>query len=83
MKMKITVTRLSSGFYHVRGVGPCNWAQPTTWPCAEEELRRCAFPEASEAFIRVALAESCALVPTPVPSRERAGQDPVAERRTR
>lgn len=52
---KITVQRLSSGFYRIQGRGPCEWAQVETWPCSEEELRRQAFPEASEAFIRAAM----------------------------
>lgn len=52
--MTITVTRLDSGYYHVRGVGPCNWSQPPQWPCDEAMLREYAFPEASEAFIRAA-----------------------------
>lgn len=55
MSNAITVTRLESGYVHVRGRGPCNWAQPPTWPCSEETLRKHAFPEASETFIRAAL----------------------------
>lgn len=51
----ITVTRLPSGYYHVRGDGPCNWAQPPTWPCDEATLREHAFVQASEQFIRMAL----------------------------
>lgn len=53
--MPITVKRLESNYYHVRGIGPCNWAQPHIWPCSEEELRKAAFPEASETFIREAM----------------------------
>lgn len=53
--MTITVTRLASGYWHIRGDGPCNWAQPATWPVATvEELN--AFAEASPEFIRAALA---------------------------
>jgi len=52
--MNITVKRLESGYYHVRGDGPCNWAQPRCWPCSEDSLRASAFPEASEAFLRAA-----------------------------
>ena len=55
MVQHITVARLSSGYFHVRGMGPCNWAQPPTWPCGEETLRESAFPEASEEFIRAAI----------------------------
>jgi len=51
----VTIRRLSSGYYHVRGSGPCEWAQPPHWPCSEAVLREHAFPEASERFIRTAL----------------------------
>lgn len=47
----ITIKKLES-YWHVRGKGPCNWAQPPTWPCSETVLRSHAFPEASERFIR-------------------------------
>ena len=53
--MRITVKRTPSGWYHVRGQGPCEWAQPPEWPCNEEMLREHAFPEASDIFIREAL----------------------------
>ena len=53
--MKITVRKLSSGWWHIRGEGPCNWAQPPCWPCTAETLRAHAFPEASERFIQQAL----------------------------
>jgi hypothetical protein len=52
---EISVRRLDGGYYHVRGHGPCEWAQPPAWPCSEETLRAHAFPEASEGFIRAAL----------------------------
>ena len=52
---KITVRELPSGYWYVCGVGPCNWAQPKSWPCSEEHLRATAFPQASESFIRAAL----------------------------
>lgn len=52
--MTISAKRLASGYWHIRGDGPCNWAQPPTWPCSESVLREHAFPEASEAFIRAA-----------------------------
>jgi len=51
----ISVRRLESGYWHVRGVGPCNWAQPPQWPCDEQTLREHAHLEASEDFIREAL----------------------------
>ena len=58
-KAGVTITRLDSGYYHIRGAGPCEWAQPPWWPCDGVTLRAHAFPEASERFIRrvVALAE--------------------------
>lgn len=53
--VEIQVKKLDSGYYHVRGRGLCNWAQPPQWPCSEEMLRARAFGEASEEFIREAL----------------------------
>jgi hypothetical protein len=52
----IEIRQLESGYFHIRGRGPCNWAQPPSWPCSEEMLRQHAFPEASDAFIRAVLA---------------------------
>lgn len=49
--MKISIHVLPSGYYHIRGTGPCNWAQVPFWPCDEACVRRHAFPEASEEFI--------------------------------
>ena len=54
----IEVQRLSSGYHHVRGRGPCEWSQPPNWPCSESILRQYAFPEASNNFIREAMAVS-------------------------
>ena len=54
--VKIEITRLSSGYYHIRGIGVCNFAQPPEWPCSEEMLREHAFGQASEVFVRAALA---------------------------
>ena len=56
-KWKLSAKRLVSGYWHIRGDGPCNWAQPPEWPCDEPTLRAHAFPEASEKFIRAALRE--------------------------
>jgi len=53
--MRITVRRLDSGYWHLRGRGPCNWAQPPVWPCDEKTLRQHAFAQASEEFIRDAM----------------------------
>jgi hypothetical protein len=55
----ITVKQLSSGYWLVRGKGPCEWAQPPQWPMTDEEsLRKYAFPEASDRFIREATARA-------------------------
>jgi len=51
----IHVKWLASGYYLVRGTGPCEWVQVPAWPCEEATLREHAFPEASESFIREAL----------------------------
>jgi len=52
---KIIVKRLGSGYWHIRGFGPCNWAQPPVWPCDEKTLRQFSFQEAGEGFIRDAM----------------------------
>jgi len=54
----LTVRRLPSGYWHVRGLGLCNWAQPPVWPCDEETLRAHTFHEAAESFIRAALIQA-------------------------
>ena len=54
----LEIRRLDSGYWHIRGNGPCEWAQPPTWPCDEATLRAHAFPESSETFIRAALRAS-------------------------
>lgn len=56
--MNLDIRRLDSGWWHVRGRGPCNWTQPPVWPASEEQIREHAFPQASEEFLRAALAES-------------------------
>jgi hypothetical protein len=58
----VTVTRLPSGYFHLRGVGPCNWAQPEHWPCSEEELEAAFFHEAGASFRRVVAAENARLL---------------------
>lgn len=45
------IYRLVSGWYHIRGHGPCDCAQVPVWPCDEATLREHAFPEASEEFL--------------------------------
>ena len=52
--MKIIIKRLPSGYYHIRGEGPCNWAQVQTLPCSEEELIACSF-QVSADFINSAM----------------------------
>lgn len=55
----VTVKRLSSGYWHLRGIGPCNWAQPRAWPTLDmDELEESFFGEACEAFRRVVRAEN-------------------------
>jgi len=51
----IEVTQLSSVYWHVRGLGPCNWSQPQMWPCDEATLRDACHPGASDEFVREAL----------------------------
>lgn len=58
----LVVKRLDSGYYHIRGVGPCNWSQPPVWPCSEEMLRAHAFPEAGDGFLRAAAEEAARLM---------------------
>lgn len=48
----MTVRRLSSGYWHIRGIGPCNWAQVPSWPCSDAELEAGFFAEAGESFRR-------------------------------
>lgn len=47
---QIKFEHLSSGYVHIRGNGPCNWAQVPFWPCSAEELELGMFPEAGETF---------------------------------
>ena len=51
----LSVKRLSSGYYFVRGDGICNWAQPPHWPCDQKTLRAHAFHEAAEEFLRAVI----------------------------
>ena len=53
MATSIRIKRLTSGWYHIRDTGPCEWAQVQQWPeCTEEELESAYFPEASPDFRR-------------------------------
>ena len=56
--MKITAKRLPSGYWHIRGEGPCNWAQPPAWPCSAQTLKDHAFQQASLEFLAAALIEA-------------------------
>ena len=47
----MTIRKLESGYFIIRGEGPCNWAQVPIYPCSEAALRQSAFPECSEDFI--------------------------------
>lgn len=49
--MKVEIKTLSTGWYHLRGVGPCNWAQIPSLDCQVVDY---AHPEASVAFVRAA-----------------------------
>jgi hypothetical protein len=53
--MLISTEELDTGYWHIRGEGPCNWAQPPKWPCDEGTLRGHMFPEACEEFVRSAM----------------------------
>jgi hypothetical protein len=52
----LSVKKLESGYFHIRGIGTCNWAQVPYLPCSEQILRRCAFHEAGKEFIEECLA---------------------------
>ena len=48
----IRLKQLSTGHWHIRGDGPCNWAQVPNWPTTADELRKHAFPGASTQFLQ-------------------------------
>ena len=50
--MTLTIKRLPSGYWHIRGSGPCNWAQPPFFPCDNLTLREHAFCQAGETFLQ-------------------------------
>lgn len=51
----VSIETLDSGYLHIRGEGPCNWAQvPPHFSGSMEDLRPYAFPEASDEFLRAA-----------------------------
>jgi hypothetical protein len=45
----ISIKRLTTGYWHARGNGPCEWAQ---WPVGERLTDDAFFPEASVGFRR-------------------------------
>ncbi len=56
MAERITgLKQISTGWYHIRGIGPCNWVQTPEWPATEAVIREHAFPEASEEFIKLVI----------------------------
>jgi hypothetical protein len=46
----LRIRQLPSGYWHIRGVGVCNWAQPPAWPCDPDVLERHFFGEAGDRF---------------------------------
>jgi hypothetical protein len=56
---EVSVKRLDSGYWHLRGIGPCNWAQPPRWPCPDDQAPEGSFfGKASGAFKRLVRAEN-------------------------
>ena len=47
----IHVQQLSNGYWHIKGIGPCNWSTVKRWPCCEDTIRDGAGGEASDEFI--------------------------------
>lgn len=52
---RISIKRLPTGWWHLRGKGPGNWVQLPAWPLNEELIRHYAFDEAGEPFLRAAV----------------------------
>jgi hypothetical protein len=55
---EVRVRQLDSGYWHLRGPGPCNWAQPQRWPCLPDDLEKSFFGEAGEGFRACVRAEN-------------------------
>lgn len=53
---------LGTGYWHIRGQGPCDWTQPPYWPCSEEMIREHAFCQAGEMFLEEVIALSLSLM---------------------
>jgi len=47
--MTIRISKLPSGYWHIRGQGPSNWAQCLVLPETMEEVRKVAY-DASDDF---------------------------------
>lgn len=50
MTAELSIRRLETGFWLIRGRGPCNWAQVRRWPCTRFELEEGTFHEAGDRF---------------------------------
>lgn len=51
----ITWKQLESGYWLIRGQGPCEYSQPPRWPAGDADfIRLHAHPEASEQFVNAA-----------------------------
>lgn len=46
----LKIRQLDSGYWHVRGDGFCDFAQPPHWPCSKETFLASCSPEASQPF---------------------------------
>lgn len=50
---KITINKLTSGWFLIHGDGPCEYTQVPYWPCClPEKLFDGAHPEASKNFLK-------------------------------
>lgn len=54
---ELSIKRLSSGYFHVRGRGPCEWGQYETWPPTNSDINDGTFVLASDRF-RAAVREA-------------------------
>jgi hypothetical protein len=58
----LIIRPLDSGYWHIRGEGPCNWAQPPTWPCDPKVLDEHFFVQAGDRFRAAVHAANAALL---------------------
>ena len=47
----VSVRQLESGYWYVRGRGPCNWAQLLRWPTDLKSAKTASFYETGLTFI--------------------------------